>query len=234
MQNLISSEARSDGSGLLLYKSISKAISTAILDLIFPPRCAGCGRVDCRWCQSCQSILEAVPIVISLRQITDHFTVASTCIHDGKVQQAIHALKYDNVPELGYRLAERMVDVLNHQNWQIDTIVPVPLHTGRKLQRGYNQAQILGDFIAQECQILCEPDAVIRQRATQSQVTLNREERLVNMQDAFIANTELISGKTILIVDDVLTTGSTLLAVSQALLEAGATRTYGLTITRAS
>ncbi|MEQ8671707.1 MAG: ComF family protein [Aggregatilineales bacterium] len=234
MQNMISSEARSSRSGLLLYKSIGTAIGKTILDLVFPPRCAGCGRVDFRWCPACQSLLDTVPISMEVKQVAENFTVASTSIHDGKVQEAIHALKYDNVQELGFRLAERMIDVLKQQVWQIDSIVPVPLHVSRKLQRGYNQAQILGDFIGQACLIHCEPDAVIRQRATQSQVTLNREERLINMQDAFIANSDLISGKTILIVDDVLTTGSTLLAVSQAVVDAGAKMTYGLTITRAS
>jgi ComF family protein len=160
--------------------------------------------------------------------------VASTGLHEGKVQQAIHALKYDNVPEIGEALATRMVEVLKSQSWQIDTIVPEPLHTSRKLQRGYNQSQILGEFISQSCHIPCDPSAMIRQRETQSQATLNRLERLTNMQDAFLANSDLISGKTLLIVDDVLTTGATLLAVSQAALDAGAKMTYGLTITRAS
>lgn len=234
MQNMYSQEAQSIWSGLLSSKYLAHQLSTTVLDLIFPPRCTGCGRVDYRWCNSCRAELEASPLSPSVRPLSETLSVASTGLHGGKVQQAIHALKYDNVPEVGAALATRMVEVLKLQSWQIDTIVPVPLHTSRKLQRGYNQSQILGEFISQSYNIPCDPDVVIRQRETQSQVTLNRQERLTNMQDAFLANSELISGKTLLIVDDVLTTGATLLAVSEALLEAGATRTYGLTITTAS
>jgi ComF family protein len=116
-------------------------------------------------------------------------------------------------------------------NWTIDMIVPVPLHTTRLAERGYNQAQLLGEHVAIETSIPCLPDAVHRQRQTQSQVTLNAAERQMNMVDAFQAHPSIVSSQRILIIDDVYTTGATLSACGQALLQAGAQAVYGLTVT---
>lgn len=221
------SEARS--AGLL-------RIGNTLLDLIFPPRCTGCGKVDYRWCLTCQQTLEETPVVIYQEQVSEQLQVATTALHSGIIQHAIHALKYENMRQMTHPLGKRMADVLETLNWRIDTIAPVPLHTTRFAERGYNQAKELGDRIASLTSIPCI-DVVLRQRATRSQVTLNREERLMNMQEAFLANTthdDHIRGKTILIVDDVFTTGATLSEVSKALLDAGAKTTHGLTITTAS
>jgi ComF family protein len=116
-------------------------------------------------------------------------------------------------------------------NWTIDMIVPVPMHTTRLRERGYNQAQLLGEHAAQQLAIPCVPEAVQRLRHTQSQVNLNAQERQANMQDAFEANPQLVSGQTILLIDDVYTTGATLAACAQTALDAGATAVYGLTVT---
>jgi competence protein ComFC len=117
------------------------------------------------------------------------------------------------------------------QNWTIDIIVPVPLHMSRLAERGYNQAQLLSEVLAKEAALPCSPEAVSRQRNTQSQVTLNAMERQINLQDAFQAHPQLVSNKNILLIDDVYTTGATLSACAQAILEAGALAVYGLTVT---
>lgn len=223
-------KAQPGGTGLSLFNKLWNDA----LDLLFPPRCTGCGKVDTSWCTQCNKELESIPIVPIVKTIDTKVEVLSSGLHLGKLREAIHALKYDNLPTIGKQLSQRLNAVLQYKEWRIDTIVPVPLHTTRLQQRGYNQSQVLGKYLSEYTGIPCVETAVIRQRATQSQVTLNRAERLNNMQDAFIANPHDVAGKNILIVDDVLTTGATLLAISSALKQADTDMIYGLTITTAS
>lgn len=215
------------------YKQINKFLKIG-LDLLFPPQCVGCGRVDDYWCSICQHELDMVPIDTFERIILGNIPIASTGIHIGKLQSAIHALKYENNPEIGKTLGKRLATALQEKKWTIDMIIPVPLHTNKLKQRGYNQSQILSEVIGDILSIPCEPHAITRCRETQSQVGLSQQERLENMIDAFQANTDLVAGKTILIVDDVFTTGATLGACAQSALKAGTNNIYGLTLTTAT
>jgi len=175
--------------------------------------------------------MDAIPLDSRVEPHPPLTAVAVTGQHVGILQSAQWSLKYENVPEvaepLGKRLAERFVLL----NWTIDMIVPVPMHTSRLRERGYNQAQLLGEVAAQELGLTCVPDAIKRLRQTQSQVTLNAQERLANMQNAFEAEPRFVSGQRILLIDDVYTTGATLAACAQAALDAGAIAVYGLAVT---
>ncbi len=201
------------------------------INLVFPPRCAGCGRVDKIWCERCQAEMDAIPLDTHVDPHPPMTAVAVTGIHNGLLQQVQWALKYEYTPEvaipLGLRLAERFAML----NWTIDMVIPVPIHTLRLRERGYNQAQLLGEVAAHKLALPCVPAALQRLRQTQSQVTLNAQERLANMQNAFEADPQLVSGQRILLIDDVYTTGATLVACAQAALDAGASAVYGLTVT---
>lgn len=216
-------------SGLFFYNSTT-ALLRAGLDLVFPPRCAGCDRADAAWCPSCQQALAAVPIHVSLHSTEGLQQVAATGLHEGLLQQAIQALKYEHVPELAGPLGLRLDAALQSLGWIFDIIVPVPLHTSRLRERGYNQAQLLAGVIAETCQRPCTPQAIVRTRNTRAQVGLNREERLHNMVDAFESLPEHTAGRTILLVDDVHTTGSTLAGCAGSALNSGAKAVYGLTV----
>ncbi len=159
--------------------------------------------------------------------------IAATAWHTGKLREAVTALKYENARALAKPLGEKLSNCLQQQNWIIDMIVPVPLHTKRLAERGYNQAQLLGEQVAFITGISCEENALKRIRETQSQVTISGAERLKNIKDAFVANSQFVNGRSILVIDDVYTTGSTLSACGEALLSAGATIVYGLTVTAA-
>ncbi len=159
--------------------------------------------------------------------------IAATATHDGVVQRALWALKYENARPLAAPLGDRLAEHLRQINWQIDRIVPVPLHAERRAQRGYNQAELLAQRAADRLALPCAPAALIRRRATSSQVGLGRAERLQNVQDAFIADPQWVDGCVILLVDDVYTTGATLSACAQAALAAGAQAVYGLTVSAA-
>lgn len=217
--------------GLAFLKGIRRLFNVCI-DLIFPPRCAGCGRLDTIWCEHCQSELQAIPVYPCIRDdIADVVAVAATGWHEGLLREAVQGLKYGNAKLLGAALGTRLAQRLQTQDWMIDTLIPVPLHAERLKERGYNQAQIVCEAAAAQLGLPCVPQALTRVRYSHSQVGLSARERMENVADAFMANAELVSHRTILLVDDVCTTGSTLSACAAALLEAGAQQVYGLTIT---
>ncbi|MBC7810905.1 MAG: ComF family protein [Burkholderiales bacterium] len=203
------------------------------VDLLFPPRCAGCGRVDTDWCSRCQREIDHTPYIIDVIALEPLAALAATGAHIGKLRQAVHALKYENTPKLAVPLGERLAAHLTLLEWPIDTVISVPLHTSRRQQRGYNQSHLLSEIVASIVDKPCWPDAIERQRDTRPQVGLNRQQRQANMANAFTAHSH-IGGHTALLIDDVYTTGATLSGCAAALLSAGASAVYGLTVTAAN
>jgi competence protein ComFC len=220
-------------SGLLASNGRLRRLLDAGIDLLFPPRCAGCGRVDERWCVTCQTNLEQVPISVSTK-LLDKIAVASSGVHAGILREAVQGLKYENTRLLGQPLGARLSACLTILGWPIDIVVPTPLHPTRLKERGYNQAQLLAEYASANLMLPCRPAAIRRERYTQSQVGLGAQQRLLNVIDAFQADPLVVARQTILVVDDVCTTGATLTACAAAALAAGADAVYGLTVTTAS
>lgn len=227
-------EAQTTRAGLLWSIAGLNKIAGYGLDLIFPPRCANCARVDTSWCDGCRTDLEAVPMMLHQRDVHALDGAAATGAHEGVLQTAVQALKYEGVRALAGPLAARLSRGFLAMGWAVDMAIPVPLHLTRLSERGYNQARLLAEKLAQSHALAHAPDALTRTRNTISQVGLNRQERLENMVDAFEANTQIVAGCSILLVDDVLTTGATLTGCAQAARRAGAAAVYGLTLTMAS
>jgi competence protein ComFC len=207
--------------------------SSFIVDLIFPPRCAGCGRVGEVWCERCVSVVNTVPPLLNLPHPPTLHSAAATGKHIGKLQDAIHALKYENARSIARPLAERMAHVLEHLQWAFDVIVPVPVGDARLRERGYNQAGLIAEALAQEVGVAVQPSLLKRTRETRSQVGLTAEERRQNVSDAFAAHPTLLVQKSILLIDDVYTTGATLGACAEALRAVGAREVFALTVTAA-
>lgn len=159
--------------------------------------------------------------------------VASTGNHADKLRLAVHSLKFDACPSLAQPLGERLSRRLATLAWLIDIILPVPLHTQREHDRGYNQSELLCAEVSRQSGLPMLSDALIRQIATRPQVGLDAAARHANMRNAFSADPRQVSAKTILLIDDVRTTGATLDACAQALHTAGAAGVYGLTVTSA-
>jgi len=212
-----------------LFSPLRPLITLAV-DILFPPRCHHCGRVDTHWCEDCQDSLEKRPCTPLTRFIEGLDGIVASGYHDGILQSAIHAFKYDDLISLSPFLVNRLSKSLKSQDWTINTIIPVPLHTSRQQKRGYNQSIVLGEQLAQLEGIPLATDALIRHQETRPQVGLNRRERMANVAEAFIAKQD-VAGKTILLLDDVCTTGSTLVACANAARLAGATAIYALTLT---
>jgi competence protein ComFC len=142
-------------------------------------------------------------------------------------------MKYQQDVGLGEVLSQPLISLVQNLGWRIDVVVPVPLSKERSRQRGYNQAGLLARPIALAFSKPFHPQALERWRDTASQVGLSVAERAANVSGAFKAANHLVKNRHVLIVDDVTTTGATIQACAEALLQAGAQEVLGLTLARA-
>ncbi|HET6595071.1 MAG TPA: phosphoribosyltransferase family protein [Anaerolineales bacterium] len=142
-------------------------------------------------------------------------------------------MKYRRNIGLGESIAMQMVDFVRSLNWQLDILIPMPLGKKRLKERGYNQVALVARPLAYQLKIRYEPDALWKTRETRSQVGLTVSERSENVQGAYQADSKLVKDKSVLLMDDVATTGSTISACTVALRAAGAQEVYILTIARA-
>ncbi|MDP2777980.1 MAG: ComF family protein [Anaerolineales bacterium] len=141
-------------------------------------------------------------------------------------------MKYRRDISMGDSLASQMVTFVKDLNWQIDLIVPIPLGRQRFKERGYNQVGMIAKPLALALNLRYAPNELLRRKETRSQVGLTKVERKANVQNAFQAGVGVI-GKSILVMDDVSTTGSTLSSGAEALYSSGAKDVYALTVARA-
>jgi ComF family protein len=142
-------------------------------------------------------------------------------------------MKYRGNVGLGEAIAAQMVDFVRALGWPVEILIPVPLGRERRKERGYNQVGLVAQPIAYHMMWQYAPQALWKTRETRSQVGLNLSQRRDNVQQAYQADPKIVKEKTVSIMDDVATTGSTILACTEALLLAGARDVYVLTIARA-
>ena len=218
------------------------------VDWLFIPSCGGCGRSGTRWCEACQEKISrlAAPFCPRCGEPQTHDLICRKClthppaydalrsfaIFCGPIQEALHRLKYKRDIGLGEILSKHLIELYNQFDWSIDIVSPVPLSAHRIKERGYNQASMLARPLAYA---IGKPYQVVlrKNRDTRSQVGLSARERQQNVAGAFTSVPDQVKGRTILVIDDVTTTGSTINACAQALRQAGASAVYGLTLARA-
>jgi ComF family protein len=142
------------------------------------------------------------------------------------------SLKFRWETELAAPMAELMVARLRAAGVpDLDAVLPVPLHPSRIRERGYNQSAFLADAVAKRLGLPTDHKALFRVRRTAPQALLGRADRQENIKDAFRANADL-SGRRVLIVDDVMTTGATMGECARTCRQAGATRVHALAFAR--
>ena len=164
-----------------------------------------------------------------------HFDRAySPCIYDGAIKELIHEFKYNGKDYLGNTLSKLMINFIKEYDLPveyIDFIVPVPLHKSRLREREFNQSQILSKHIASEFNKPLLADTLIRHRQTRTQTELDTEKRLTNVEGSFrVENKEIVRGKNILLIDDVLTTAATSSEAAFTLKSSGAGIVFVLTL----
>lgn len=161
--------------------------------------------------------------------------IRSSYIFNTASRALVHALKYRGADYVARFMAHQMA--LRYKELPeldgVDIVVPVPLFKARYKKRGYNQSELLARHFANACLLGFSAEVLCRVRDTPSQTHLNRAERLANMQDAFACvKPEFIRRKTVLLIDDVATTGATLEGCAAALKKAGAKRVFAYTFAR--
>ena len=219
------------------------------LDLLFPPMCGGCGGGGVQWCDACQEKVEVIsPPICEIcggnnltqglcldchRRPLSTIAIRSWAFFNGPLRNAIHKLKYERDISLGIVMARPITDLFSTLSWEIDIISPVPLGVARMKERGYNQSVLLARPLAMSTGINYRPQALIRARETISQVGLTVKQRRENVKNAFRCSRREVEGKSVLLIDDVMSSGATLESCTAALTQSGVRCVYALTLARA-
>ena len=210
-----------------------------IVDLFFPTICLGCGTQMQQHRQHVCAICIADLPVTGFENIPNNtveqifygrvsIQAATAWVYFTKqtlIQECLHEIKYQNNQYLAHQLGEVMGKCLAHSQRfsTVDMVIPVPLHSSKLKKRGFNQAERLAKPIADVLNIPLNHTVLIRTENTQSQTNKHRFERWQNMEGNFsVTNAAIISGKHVLLIDDVVTTGATLEASAQELIKYGA------------
>ena len=189
-----------------------------LLDVLVPPRCAGCRRGGSWYCVECRD--SGDPIERRLGPLA----LSAAGAHEGPLREAIHRLKYGAEPglaaELGALVAARVAADLA-RGIRIDALVPVRLHPARERARGYDQARALATVASTLTGVPIRP-AIHRLKSGPAQATLGQQERRANVNGAFAGIAGSLRGLRVALIDDVATTGATLLDAAAAARACGA------------
>jgi ComF family protein len=231
----------------------------ALSSLFYPPLCVVCSsdiegheylcescrsrapRITAPFCAKCSEPFSgAITQTFSCANCehrTLHFDAAVAAYRSrGLVRKLVHDFKYGHQRHLRHPLAEWLCEAMRDQRLQarrFDLIVPVPLHPTRERERGFNQATLLAELLARQVAVPLRP-VLERIRYTITQTAYDRAERMENLHNAFRLRKKMnVRQLHVLLIDDVLTTGSTLSECARVLKEAGAISVYAATAARA-
>lgn len=238
--------------GEIFRKDFMK-IKEGLSNIVFPPRCPVCDEViyvgkdtceDCRKkvicigepsCKKCGKPLEDQrrEYCTDCMRKKHYFSQGKAVfVYQGEIRQSMYRFKYSNKREYADFYAKEAVRI--YGDWirrkQIEAIVPVPMYRLKEKGRGYNQAAVFARTLGEKMNLPVEKRMVKRIRNTTPQKELNDVERKINLKKAFQLVPNIVKYKKILIVDDIYTTGSTIDAVAEVLLQAGVDEIYFLCI----
>lgn len=222
-------------------------------DLLFPQRCVGCRRRDTLLCQACESGLRFLPptcfVCKKIVPAKNRVPLGRTCLYcrqkshiyaffssfsydSGAIRELVHGLKYERIRAMASVLSRLLASALAYYRVEFPAesiVIPVPLYPARQRVRGFNQSYLIAQELAERLGYPVD-QCVEKIRKTKPQMELRREERIRNLAGAFVVkNPDSIRGKTILLVDDVRTTGTTLEEIATTLRHAGAKRIWAIT-----
>lgn len=210
-----------------------------LLNLVYPKRCFWCMKKINEnisyTCEKCSNILkyrlnESLDVSIYDR----HFERLITCfLYKDDIRKKVLEFKFSNKPFLGKIFAKSMVDILVEKKITADLIIPVPMHYTKYYERGYNQSEILAKYISKELGIKYNTRVLKKIKKTRVQSTLNAIDRRNNVMNTYaVKRKNKIYGKTILLIDDIYTTGATVNECSKVLKENDVGKIIVVTIAR--
>jgi ComF family protein len=232
-------------------QTLPKRALTFFADLVFPPKCALCARVDSELCAACIARFEPLNLRAACPICAEPATggrrcercqaqppafrrVTSAFLYKEVMKKAVYAYKYEGYAYLTKHLVHAMRPHLHWPTPDPDAwLCAVPLSEERMAQRGFNQAHHLMDALAAHMgRRTLPPHALRRIRHTPALIGLTPAERRRHLMGSFAAAAEAVVGRSIILIDDVCTTGTTLHACAVALRSAGAQHIFGLTLAR--
>ncbi len=211
-----------------MLRSVKQYLTNVIkggIELLFPPLCFNCNEKltddEKVICTKCWFEITLLPDHILSKkhkgENIDHLD--SLWLFDETFQKIVHLLKYSNCRTIGLQIGRFMGNYLKESSWadfENSVLVPVPLHPAKKRERGYNQAELMAKGISEVTGIAVNTKLVRRVKNTATQTKMNREERIENMKNAFAPQNK-IKSKTVIIIDDVYTTGTTINSVAEVI-----------------
>lgn len=220
--------------------------SNLFFDFFLPRTCISCSKrltpKDKIICRDCfEKIENADQSRIDRefeRKFVDEGVISGFCsafvfYDDSVLQKMIHTLKYDHNYHVGKYLGEKSAELMKERisGWNPNIILPVPLHSLRKAERGFNQSAEIAKGISKTIKVPYRSKFIKRKKYTQTQTHFNLAERKENVQNAFTAkNCDRFKGKKVIIVDDVITTGATVTECGYKLLAAGAEKVFAVSV----
>jgi ComF family protein len=237
--------------------TLRRGLETAV-DLLYPPHCAVCEtsietgewlcspctinvqRINKPRCENCSHPFHGLAgnhfVCPNCEGQPFHFEFAVAVMKaGGTTRELIHRFKYAKEQRLAVLLGDWLADAFTDSRFNsfpVDLVVPVPLHAARQREREYNQSELLARHVAKIRKIPFS-DVLRRSRFTNTQTQFDRRERMRNLRDAFkLRNNASVDQLRIVLVDDVLTTGSTLDECARVLIDAGAARVCAIAVAR--
>lgn len=232
----------------------AKKLFRTSLDIFFPKLCISCGRRDTFLCEDCFSLIEINPYRYCFcqmpKRLIGKYETCSSCpaghlnriysatSYDGEViRKVISEFKYRfQLKDLSIPLAILMLLHLKEVDFDFKPemiIVPVPVYKSRERWRGFNQSKLIAELIAEATHLPYCHDNLIKIKKTKPQVGLKRKDRQDNIKGCFsVVDSSTFKNKTVLLIDDVYTTGATMEECAKVLKEAGARYVYGITAAR--
>ena len=182
----------------------------SLLDWIYKKKCYFCksSKEAVRMCSQCYEQMDYLPIAIN--RTIDGINIYCAGIYSKNLQKLIRGLKYHNQKDLAYYLAKFMAEyfyqITNKKDFEI---IPVPIFPKREKKRKYNHMNLVGQEFSRITSNTLNTELITRIKDTKPQYKLKREERIKNLSNAFKVDISKYNGKTLLIIDDICTTGST-------------------------
>lgn len=231
-----------------LFPSPQKLFQSG-LDLLFPAACVHCKAPNAWLCQNCKASIPFITSIICSRCGTPltsspcpqciknslHYIDGIRCatyFQDNPIRSAVHDLKYRGRKVIAEALGEFLAETYRHYNLKVDLLMPVPLYKTRYKERGFNQSLLLANQLSRLVNVPVDSITLYRTRDTGHQMALKASERHNNVANAFECRRP-ITGRSVLLIDDVCTTGATLDFCAMSLKTNGAASVWGLTLAKA-
>lgn len=212
----------------------ARKLFNSFVSIVLPSSCTSCNRALSVYplpiCHSCSRVLLDLtpkPVIT----YTKRCKVTSCTKYEKLMKTCVKSLKYGGNRNL-LPLFNNIIASFSLRE-KIDLIIPVPIHSSKLRERGYNQSELISSLLAEKLSLPVSTHTVTRTRRTSQQTGLSKKERMENLKGSFIVVDRLgVMGKSVLVVDDILTTGATMNECSKVLLEAGAKHVSGFTLAK--